>query len=324
LIDAAGKSGTDLKVFAKEYLAVRYYDAGVSVPLTVTVNNFEETLDFKSYFLKLSDYNAVMSLEGREPITLSADEYAVNFAVTNASVRGTITDYMKNAGVITLRGAKLKTDESRLYTHTLEVLKNQDYNLTVVVRDELTEGLPVFRDVLHINYLGQTGEDEKICLESLSKMKFGAGTATFVQTKSDVLEFSNSATTVVSYLAVYLGIIFLIAAAAVLAIGQLSETSDNITRYGLLRKIGADDKMLNRALFVQILIYFGAPALLALVHTAVGIVAVSRMVSAFAQGSIVGSALFTAAALLVIYGGYFLATYTGGKNILNRDYARDC
>ncbi|MDR1928426.1 MAG: ABC transporter permease, partial [Oscillospiraceae bacterium] len=124
--------------------------------------------------------------------------------------------------------------------------------------------------------------------------------------------------TTVSYIAIYLGIIFLVTAAAVLAIGQLSEISDNIGRYGLLRKLGTEEAMLRHALFTQIAIHFGAPMLLALLHSVVGVTFAARLISAFDMGSILGGSIFTAAVLLLIYGGYFLATYHGGKSILQR------
>jgi putative ABC transport system permease protein len=137
-----------------------------------------------------------------------------------------------------------------------------------------------------------------------------------------VRETGNTATTTIAYLAIYLGIVFLITSAAVLAISQLSETNDNMNRYGLLRKIGTDEKMINKALFRQILIYFGVPLTLALVHAAVGISMMNRLTDVLGAGSILASSVFMAVVMLVIYGGYFLATYSGSKNMLNRSTLR--
>ena len=56
------------------------------------------------------------------------------------------------------------------------------------------------------------------------------------------------------------------------------------------------------------------PLLLAIVHTVVGIQFSSTMVQMFGSGtSILTMSLVTAGIMLVVYGGYFLATYLGCK-----------
>jgi putative ABC transport system permease protein len=318
LVKKAKEVGLD--DFAKDYFTVRYYKSDLTIPVTVVENNAEEKIDMNSYFLKLSDYNEVLKREGIAPITLASGEYAVNSEITNMAFRAAIMNYMKDPEPIKLGKAKLRTNEQKLFNNQMEVARNQDYNLTFIVPDKLTKGLPVVQDVLHINYPEQTAKYENLCKEGLSKLRFDKGVESNTQTRVDVMELSNSATTIIVYLGVYLGLIFLIAAAVMLAIGQLSETSDNISRYGLLRKIGADEKMMNKALFSQILIYFAAPMFLAIIHSSVGIPVVGQIVSSLGSGSILRGSLFTACALILIYGGYFWSTYQGGKRILNRDY----
>jgi putative ABC transport system permease protein len=321
LVDTIKKEGIGLNSFSASHLEVRYYTIEKTVSVEVVENNFPETKTLDSYLITLSDYNKILEKEGIAPITLPPGRYAVNSPISNAAYSDAIKQYMANADTITVSGTKLRTTPEDLYRHTLEVSQNEDYRLTFIVPDALASGLPVFRDVLHIDYPEQTEQYEELCQSALAKLGFGANIETNFETRVSVTQYSNSATILISYLAVYLGIVFLITAAAVLAIGQLSETSDNINRYGLLRKLGTEDKMINKALFTQILIYFGVPMLLALAHTTVGINFVSQLVATFDQGDILGSSLVTAAILLAVYGGYFLATYFGGKGILRRDYA---
>ena len=54
---------------------------------------------------------------------------------------------------------------------------------------------------------------------------------------------------------------------AVLALQQLSEASDSIERYKALKRIGANKKMINKTIFIQTLIYFSLPVILALIHS---------------------------------------------------------
>jgi len=69
-------------------------------------------------------------------------------------------------------------------------------------------------------------------------------------TKISIIESSVGVATIVTFIAIYLGIIFLIASAAILALKQLTESSDNKQRYTILRKIGCDEKMINKKRYV--------------------------------------------------------------------------
>lgn len=51
---------------------------------------------------------------------------------------------------------------------------------------------------------------------------------------------SNGITSMMLFIAIYLGIVFLITSMAVLALQQLSEASDSIKRYKALKRIGAN------------------------------------------------------------------------------------
>ena len=119
-----------------------------------------------------------------------------------------------------------------------------------------------------------------------------------------------------TFVAIYLGIIFLISGAAILALKELSESSDNRDRYEGLRKIGADERMINRSLFKQIGIFFLMPLSLAVVHSIFGLQFVRVMMITMGEVNRFGSILTTALILLVIYGGYFLTTYLGSKRII--------
>ena len=65
-------------------------------------------------------------------------------------------------------------------------------------------------------------------------------------TRISLYESSVGLATIVTFIAIYLGIIFLITSSAILALKQLTESSDNRQRYLILRKIGCDEKMINK------------------------------------------------------------------------------
>ena len=126
--------------------------------------------------------------------------------------------------------------------------------------------------------------------------------------------------TIIIFIAIYLGVIFLIASSAILALKQLTESSDNKQRYTILRKIGCDEKMINQALFRQIFIFFMLPLGLAIIHSIFGIKFILSMMAALASpDELLPSVIVTTVIIGVIYGLYFLATYIGSKNIIKED-----
>ena len=120
----------------------------------------------------------------------------------------------------------------------------------------------------------------------------------------------------VTFIGLYLGIIFLISCAAILALKELSESSDNFIRFEMLRKIGVDEKDLNKALFRQIEIFFMFPLLIAIIHSIFGIKFSNYILKASGVSFDLNSIIMTAVFIVIIYGGYFVVTYFSSKNII--------
>ena len=139
-------------------------------------------------------------------------------------------------------------------------------------------------------------------------------------TKISIMESSVGIATIVTFIAIYLGVIFLIASSAILALKQLTDASDNKQRYTILRKIGCDEKMINKSLFRQIGIFFGIPLVLAIIHSIFGIqFAITIMSGLASKEDLLPSAIATVIIIGVIYGAYFIATYLGSKNIIKEE-----
>ena len=123
-----------------------------------------------------------------------------------------------------------------------------------------------------------------------------------------------------TYVGLYLGVVFLVASAAVLALQQLSEAEDNQKRYLILRKIGTSEKMMNHSIYAQISIYFLLPLVLAVIHASVGIPVVSTsLMSGLGIGDIGLANFFCAIVVILIYGSYYVFTCMSYKQTL---YAR--
>ena len=311
LIKELGRVSTPIDAYAKSITQVSFYDVFVD---PATSNGY-----MHGDYIKLSDYNKLLEMQGKTPVTLAENEFILN--CLDEEHRNDYSEYFKNSKV-NLLGADLilkATDDTVLY-NTPSV---GNYSCIHILPDKLLENKNSFMSALAINYIEQTHEyldlRKKATNEMLENLKADENvpiaTAIAYDKITDFEESKSSAVTI-AYLAVYLGVIFAVMAAVVLAIAQLSEASDNAQRYSLLRKLGANGKMINKALFSQIAIYFGVPLLLAIIHSIVGINFINQLISQLGRTSILRDSLITGGVIITIYGGYFLATYFGSKRII--------
>lgn len=121
---------------------------------------------------------------------------------------------------------------------------------------------------------------------------------------------------IATFLGLYIGLVFLIACGAILALKELSESVDSIGRYEMLRKIGAEENNISKSLFVQTGIFFLLPLLLSALHSVFGIKFAVGVLESFGTENIMQSVIATSAIILAIYGGYFIITYLSSKGII--------
>ena len=123
-------------------------------------------------------------------------------------------------------------------------------------------------------------------------------------------------TTIVAYLAVYIGFVLVVACAAILAIQQLTSATDNRKRYQLLDTLGAPQSMINGALFKQILIAFLFPLALAIAHSLCALQQVVVLVQLFGHFDIGQTSAVVSGAFLAVYGLYFIITYVTARGVI--------
>ena len=274
--------------------------------------------------VKVSDYNKVARLYGNIEYQLKDDEYIILCDFDN--MKNLRNKALKADSTITIAGKEYKSKYDECQNGYIYMAGSHINNGIVLVPDScnLTEDMKE-ETFLAANYNATTEEEkeeiEKICTgeteTEFSKNLNEKDITIDGMTKIAIIESSLGVSTIVLFIAIYLGIIFLIASSAILALKQLTESSDNKQRYAILRKIGADEKMINGALFKQIGIFFLMPLILAIIHSIFGIQFVMTMMSVLVDAKeLLPSAIATAVIIGVIYGAYFMATYLGSKNII--------
>ena len=273
--------------------------------------------DSKETIMKVSDYNKVANLYGNKTYTLKEDEYLV-IADFESMVK-IRNKTLKNGQTITINNKTYKTKYDSCQDGFVDLSSSHINDGIILVPDKVVDELMVSHKVLVGNYKVNTKEekqkiDDKI--RKFSKETWNNTSLTSVNTRLEIAESSTGLGALVTFIGLYLGIIFLLASAAILALKELSESTDNKERLRMLRKLGADEKMINKALFRQIAIFFMFPLLIAIVHSYFGIKFCINILETFGTTGLLPSIIMTAIFLIIIYGGYFLITYYCSKNII--------
>ena len=282
--------------------------------------------DTSEMIVKVSDYNKIAKLYGINQYELKNNEYIM--ICNYDSMEELRNRILSDGSTITIAGKEYKSKYNECKSGFISMSTSHTNTGIILVPDncELTESMK--KQYLFVaNYNADTKEGkeeiEKIFVDDNSELLQNLdknGLNIDGTTKIALMEASVGLATIVTFIAIYLGIIFLIASAAILALKQLTESSDNKQRYTILRKIGCDEKMINKALFRQIGIFFGLPLILAIIHSIFGIqFAMTVMEGLASSEDLLPSIVATVVIIGAIYGAYFIATYLGSKNIIKEE-----
>ena len=268
--------------------------------------------------IKLSDYNKIARIYNNEEYTLNQDEYII---IADYDSMIAIRDIALEKGQeLTIFGQKLKPKYNECKDGFIEMASNHINSGVIVVPDEIVdEQYLAFNSIIGNYYTDDLDEQREIKEQILDLVKNPLSAEyclPTVNSRVDISEASIGLGALVTFLGLYLGIVFLIASVAILALKELTESTDNKERYKMLRKLGADEKMINKSLFRQIAIFFMFPLLIAIIHSIFGIKFCSYIIATFGNEQLLNSIIMTAVFIVVIYGGYFLITYLCSKNII--------
>ncbi|OSA93637.1 UNVERIFIED_ORG: ABC transporter [Clostridium botulinum] len=272
--------------------------------------------------VKISDYNNILKLKNKEKINLKDNEVMITSNFN--TLEKTLNKFIKEEDKIKLSNKEYNISNKELLK---ESLNNSTffYNIcTIIVPDNVVDNMKPSSIYINVNY----PKDNKDYFEEKYNQFFKQFTdnnttigenGIFIlgDTKCNIYAQNRGASTLIIYLGIYIGVVFLISSAAILALQQLSDISESLERYKSLKRIGVPKKMINKTIFVQVFIYFMIPLGLALIHSVIGIHVINDYIKFYGKSDIGRAAISTVALILVIYGGYFYTTVVGYKNTIN-------
>ncbi|PEQ40315.1 FtsX-like permease family protein [Bacillus thuringiensis] len=303
----------------EKYVSYNIYPAGIEVGALVP----EVHKDYKKNemnFIKVSDYNKILNLKGEKELTLNNNE--VLLLSNNMRLLNSINERLKNSNKVNIKEKEYLVKNAKVIQENLYTADAQPYFFTIVINDEFVSDQEISTSVLNVNYVDGNREEYNKKYDNVARGFYDENgpklNVLYISGKlKDVVSAeSKGLKTIVLFIGIYIGIVFLITSMAVLALQQLSEASDSIDRYKSLKRIGSNGAMINKTIFIQTFVYFSLPVILALIHSIVGIYVINNFINAIQPTDITLPALMTGLVFLVVYVGYFYTTYVGYKNIV--------
>lgn len=320
IIETLNNSGFDAQKYFKDVVEYNIYNTGLTVKDTlgdINTDDYQFMADAIMPVMTISDYNSVARLYGNSTYELNDDEYIIVADYKNmVMIRN---QALKKEIILSVNGKEYKPRYNECKDGFVQIGVQNMNDGILVVPDNAVKPQQVRNMGLSADYRADTKEERYSIETQLDNlMKNISFKKSFISWNSriELAESSVGLGALVTFIALYLGIIFLISSAAILALRELSDSADNKERYGMLRKLGVDERMIDMALFKQIGIFFAFPLILALIHSVFGIKFINIILATMEMSSMAASIGLTLAFVAVIYGGYFLITYLCSRSII--------
>ena len=266
--------------------------------------------DFLVEIVGESDYNKLAKLYHLDKVSLKDDEYII---VSNYDKK-LYDEVLDRDSIINIFGYDLKPASKRCVEGFVRISGNPSNLGFFVVPDKVINKEDASITMLVGNYKTKDEDIVKLIEDKFSE--YNRSNTITIDTKNDIKEASTGLSAIVTFIGLYLGIIFLISSSAILALKELSDSLDDKNKYQVLRQIGADEVDINKSLFKQMLIFFVMPLSLAIVHTIFGLRFCTYVLGSLGIDNILKGSVITFIFLIIIYSIYFIFTYICSKNII--------
>ena len=282
--------------------------------------------------MAISDYNSAMKFASKDTINLSKDQYAIVVEEpSEKDLEGDLKNLVKNDIEEFLKNnTSISTKSTELSPYNNEVIYNQFGNFTggnilILVPDEVVETAIIGARVFNANYNVDKETIEKNVTNTLiddnntGYSMYNEKYSMYIYSKIGITEQLIGSQLILVCTGLYLGVIFMLASAAILALQQLSEASDNSLRYNLLKRLGAKKSMIRGSVFKQVSVYFLMPLAFSVINVGIALLVANNLVKNNMGTNVpTESLVLTGSVIFAIYGLYYLITFSGCNRLANQ------
>ena len=263
-------------------------------------------------FLKISDYNKLMTMRGLDPITLESDEFFIH---ENRDISDLVEKYLESNDTLKIDGKTLKSKGSTYKNFASSWGSGMGY--FIIVPDDMVENMKVFDRFISINTKEETSKDfyEDMC-KDVGKTEVERKYVYYcVGVKGHILAENRSVLVIMAFILLYIAFIFTAIVATILAIQALSDSTKYKYHYSILSKLGVGKTQIYKTIRKQLLIFFLFPIIYPIIINISAISSANQLLGPImsSENAYIYSILYSFGIFLVIYLIYFVATYFGYK-----------
>lgn len=273
--------------------------------------------------MRLSDYNRLKELKGKQPVAMAENEYIL---ATDSQLLYNFEDNENIRSICMPDGRKLALKDIETDTYWI-AMSNQGGGFVVIVPDACVQGMELLESHLIVDTKEETKPElkEKLCREMRHRLiRTNAKGETVeqnyrVRVRGLVVEEQNTMTAMIASFCLYIAFILISAVGTVLAVQCLSDSAKYRYRYVTLRRLGVNDKSLYQTVRKQLLIMFGVPTVYSLICCFCMVGAINNVYKILLESEYVWLLYFAGSLFIffLIYGIYWIAAYMGFKRNIN-------
>lgn len=266
-----------------------------------------------------SDYNKVAKIYSDEIVDLEDNQYQI---ICNTESQTN----MYNTALLKEENNIINVFNEQLYSKNNHVLEGRlsneyyptNYGLLVVPDSIDLSNLDYFTNYVLVDELDEETENFVMSeqFDQTINPENKRWASIIIGSQQQIIDDSIGSSGMMIFISLYLGFVFMISGAALLALKQMSDTIDSKDKYAVLKKLGASKKDVHNALFKQMSIFFGLPLILAVIHSIFGIQVCNFILGIYKFDGMLQSILTCSVLILLIYGGYFIVSYINSKRMI--------
>lgn len=287
--------------------------------------------------INLSDFNKLRTMLGYEKINLKENEFTTQWhSVVNDT---DISNFLAKNKHLNVNGEIFNISKDSHYKESIGegIYDFYSYNI-IILPDKVCKDLTLaetnflanlnnemsYEDAANFEYEyieKWFKENNRKLIEKYSKEFDITSSIIDGRVKSSETNDILNMTLAMRILGVYLCIVLLTISFTVLALGQLADSIEHKDRFNVLRKLGVEEKYINKIVLKQISIYFVVPIAIALVGVGIFIynyyLMYQEVIATFIGGNLFILSIVTGIILTIcVYVCYFVGTYyTFKRNI---------
>ena len=275
-----------------------------------------------------SNYNDYLRFRGMAPVELGEDGYTI-LSDMGATVNDIYNKVLGEGIELEIGGRTLHPAQDRV-PEDASTFQNSMMGMnsgTIVLPNDLVASLDLapYYSYLMVNYADDISteegdayvQEERTFGDILNDADESVAGWGVEATRTSTYESVDSMNGLISYLAIYIGFVLVVACAAILTIQQLSGVADAMGNYRILSELGTATNEIAHSVLVQQTIFFLFPLVVGIAHAIVALKGIIELVALFGGMSIGGTVGLTTLIFVVAYGGYFCVTYLMSRGMVH-------